>query len=234
MFHRLIAATAFGLAASPALTATVAQTSAFFTLEAVGDVPAGIFITAFDPVLGTRVETDGALAFADSVSDGFTTSDTSEADFGDVSASASADTTGGGEPGTAFGEALVELPLFVENTTDDVLTITGLLDYDLSALVSIDDPVTDDAFAEVLLEFSILGDVIFSQEIFADVGSAADSAAGIFEIPLTLPGNFGADVLLRAESMAFATDVSPVPLPASLPLLAAALAGVAALRRRSA
>lgn len=207
MFKPFATAAALGLAASPALSATIAETSGFFTLEAVGDVPAGISITALDPVLGRDAEADGPLAFAESFSDGFTTPDTTQADFGDLSASASADTTAAGKPGTAFGEAFVDLALFVENTTDEVLTITGLLKYDLSASVSIDG-AADDAFAGAFLDFVIpvAGGSVFTQEVFADLGSPTGAATGEFEIPLTLPGNFGADVFLTSDATAFAAD----------------------------
>lgn len=232
MLSRLLGAAALSVAALPALGATLAQTSGVFTLEAVGDVPAGISITAFDPVLDTASAADGPLSDTAASADGFTTSDTDEADFGDLSAAAIADTTGGGEAGSAFAESFVELPLFVQNTTDDFLTVSGLLTYDLSATVTIDDPSVDQASAGLLLEFVILGDVVFSEQVFADAGMTEDSAVGEFLIPLTLPGNFGAEVSLVAGATASSSDVSPVPLPAGLPLLAAALAGLAALRRR--
>lgn len=233
MFNRLAIAAALGLAASPVLAATVAEVSGTFTLEAVGDVPSGIVIDAQTPVTSETSQTRGAQSSTTTETFGFTTPDTSEQDRGELTAIASTDTTGGGFDNARAG-AFVELPLFVSNTSDDFLTVTGLLKYDLTATVTTDAASTDDIFASLLLEFIIGGGVIFSQEVFADAGSPSDSAVGEFEVPLTLPGNFGAPVSLVATARVFSQEVSPVPLPAGLPLLAAALGGMALLRRRAA
>lgn len=235
MFRSIVAAAALGALSAPALAATVAETSGSFTLGLTGEVPPGLRFTVEDPTLEADEATTGVLSEADAFADGFATPDPTGIDTGEVATTARADTTGGGTPGAAFADALVRIAIFAENTTDDLIFATGRLAYDISAFVAIDDPATDNASAGVLLELFIAGGLVFSDEVLADAASPGEvTSSGVIDLELPLPGGFGAPVVLTLTGTSLVDDVSPVPLPAGLPMLAAALGGLAVLRRRRA
>ena len=245
MFARLpLTAAAVVLAASPGLAATVASSSGTVTLS-FADVPEGVFVfrdedalevQTFAPSFSTTVEVS-TEAVAEEAS-------TEDQDFFDSFCS---DATCS-EPSGPDAESV-----FVQNfdgpnpetVATGPITVLGVLDYDLQAFGRVDDPAGDFAFASTTLEFFVDGDPfgmpLFEASAGVDAPSggnpAADSAVGSFPFDVVLDPEGGgvfdtAELQIRLESVSFAEDVSPIPLPAGLPLLAAGLGGLALLRRR--
>jgi hypothetical protein len=227
MLDRLAIAAALALTAAPALSATVALGSGGFEWTPSADFPEGLALDVSEPGAAADTDTTGIVseASASALPGGGVS--------GTVETEASADATGGGVPGTAFAEAVVDAFIVVENTSAGDLTFSGTLAYDLAASVALDDPLADEALATVTLDLLVNGDEAFSEVLSFDGDSiGSDALAGAFETEFVVAGGGFADVGIVLEATAFSGDVSPIPLPAGLPLLAGAVAGLALLRRR--
>jgi hypothetical protein len=210
MLDRLAIAAALALTAAPALSATVALGSGGFEWTPSADFPEGLALDVSEPGAAADTDTTGIVS----------------------EASASA-LPGGGVPASAFAEAVVDAFIVVENTSAGDLTFTGTLAYELAASVALDDPLADEALATVTLDLLVNGDEAFSEVLSFDGDSiGSDALAGAFETEFVVAGGGFADVGIVLEATAFSGDVSPIPLPAGLPLLAGAVAGLALLRRR--
>lgn len=129
------------------------------------------------------------------------------------------------------------------------VVLGGFIDYNLSVAASVDEASVDRAWASLSLD-------LFAREASTDVttpllmaSARADTAAssdlddqdkveGSLAFNLTLdPGGAGLLSTIEVghffESSAIAEDLSPVPVPATLPLLLAALSGLVLVRRQS-
>ena len=239
-----LAAAAAVLAASPGLAATLASSSGTVALF-FADVPEGVFVFRAEdandvqtiaPSFSTTVEVSTeAQAEESSVED--------QALF-DSSCTVSTCSAPSGPEGFES--------VFVRNfdgpnpeaVATGPITLSGVLDYDLSSLGRVDDPASDSAFALATLEFFIdgdpFGDPFFAASARSDAPGEGNPSTGVesgslpFDVVLDPQGAGILDTVelqLRIKSVSLAEDVSPIPLPAGLPLLAAGLGGLALLRR---
>ena len=242
-----LTAAAVTLAASPGLAATIAESSGTVTLS-FAEVPEGVFVfraedandvqtyvPSFSTTLGVSTE---AVAEESSVEDqdsfdSFCTTSTCSAPV---------------EP-EKFESVFVQNfdGPGADSFAPGPITVSGMLDYDLSAFARVDDPSSDSAFALTTLEFFIDGDPFGTPlfeasarvEVPPEGNATTDTATGTFPFDVVLDPD-GSDIFvfdtvelqIRLESVSFAEDASPIPLPAGLPLLAVGLGGLALLRRR--
>lgn len=237
MIHRIALATALAVVAAPALSASVAEISGSFTLGAQSD-PGGVVIALTGDRIETFDEATGLIADARATASGTAVAGLGELDVGRLDAVATADTTGG-VMGSALAGGLVDLGLLVQNTSQELKTIVGVLEYSLQASLDLDE-AGDDGSASIFLDIIAFRGTDFETVLFSDgldldaasQGVATTSSQAPIEIPLPLPGGFAAPVSIVLGGSASVDDVSPVPLPAGLPLLGAGLLGLAAMRRR--
>ena len=134
----------------------------------------------------------------------------------------------------ALGEALYAVSASVENTTAAPVSIAGQIVYDLRAFAAADAPERDDALAVIGVELLIDDEQVLFEEVVSEVAAPGEAAlSDAFEYELTLPAFGASEVALSVDGFAFVSEPAPIPLPAGLPLAAAALGGLALLRRRS-
>ena len=225
------------LAASPAAAASVAETSGWFALT-FDEVPRGIYVyrdedgggvhdhverftTRFD--LGTEARAEEAVDEQVEVVDSFL-----------------------GAPSVFVQNHDGPNP---EAVAPGPVTLSGVLDYGLSASAAVDDAALDDAMGAVMLEMYVGGDPFdgdepaFRVETWADAGRGAAARRGSHRFDLTIaprtmrfgrPGLETVEIGFFAEAWSAVDDVSPaqVPLPASLPAMIAGLGALAFLCRR--
>ena len=134
--------------------------------------------------------------------------------------------------------------------TPGPVTLSGVLDYALSARAAVDDPALDDAMGAVLLEMYVDGsplggdDPAFRVDAWADAESGSDARRGSHRFELTIDPRvtrFGRNPPWRASRSAssprrgarWTTSPPRFPLPAGLPAMAAALGALSLLRRRA-
>jgi hypothetical protein len=164
------------------------------------------------------------------------------------SASASAKVTAVGAPPVFSDDVIGEIDdrfeavINIENTSDDTVRFTIMLDYVLDASVSFDRPGEEDfaTLAEAYVEFALLDD---NFDLIADISDFAFADADPFgpiltdtvsdslmwEIVLGRGEFVDLDIRLGVIAEAAAT---PVPVPPAMALLPAAFGLMAALRRR--
>ncbi len=214
-------AATLALAASPALSATLAEISGGFSLSAAGEIPRGVEVSLDEPIaFSDTFVTPGSTAEAEADAPG-------DALSGRIEARAFTD-----GDAVALGEGLYVVGAFVENTTGGPLGVSALVDYDLTAFAAAGAPERDDALAAIALELLIDGAQVLFQEVVGEAAAPGEaSLSDAFEYELLLPPFATAEVVLALDGFAFASEPAPVPLPAGLPLLAGALGGLALLRR---
>ena len=223
MSIRIALAATLALAGSPALSATLAEVTGGFALSAMGGLPDGVEVflddpTAFSDVFETRPPRAGeaeAEAGGDALS-------------GRIAASATAD-----GDGAALGEGLYVVGGRVENATDAPVAVPARIEYDLAASARIGAPERDDAIAAIALELTVDGARAFLDEVMRGRESPGEaSVSDAFEYDLLVPALGAAEFALSVDGFAFVSEPAPVPLPAGLPALAAAVGALALLRRR--
>ena len=235
-----VAAAAFSLLAVPVSAATIAETSGSLSLS-FADLPDGVFVDFLGGDVNPETSTDGELSSADAdfaapggpLSLTFSTFARSEATADEVA-----------RDDLPFATA--RLPFFeqylVANTTAQAVSLSGVFSYDLSTSLQLDDPATDSGLAEILISFEAERasggfDRIVDEALRSDAASVGGATASDeVEFTLLVPAGRQIDFTygITARSNAFdASAVAPIPLPAGLPLLAAALGGLALLRRRA-
>ena len=202
----------------------------------------GSFQFSFDFPEGGSVETDDLLVgVPDVVQSGDGVVEGAVDDFGDtgvtdeeedyaISGLATAGTNG--EASILFGPPTYEIVTL--NETESELVASLVVEYTLSASASVDDPSTENASSEISFVFSP-GD--FSADGFIDTLSfdasnpGSDTVSGVFQTDLVLEPSSNQLLTINLAGEASAT-AAPIPVPAALPLMIAALGGLALLRRR--
>ena len=225
MSLRLAVATALGLATHPALASTMSESSAFYGLF-LFDLPPGVTLEASEPVEVMETDLDDFVLDGGAGAGGGI-----DAESGSASADVEIDAGVPGVPASGEGYALFSIVLTLENTTEEALTVSDEIFYDLSASVRLDDPLLDDASAGARIEVLVDGETAFLEEVLQDApGSVAVEDEAPLEFPLLAGGM--SEVAISAEAFATAVDVSPIPLPGAWSLMAAALGGLVLLGRR--
>ena len=224
---RLTLAGVLALAAAPALGATVAEGVASFAVSTMGELPPGVTVFLNEPSRNIYTEETPLRARAEAFADGDGLS-------GEVSSLAVAEADASGEAG-AYSYAEYFVFGYVENVGAEAVTVPVVLDYELFAFAALDDPAVDDAFASASAEVRVNGDEVFLEELLSTVdrGLGEVTASGPFSYDLTIPALSSVDFGIGLIGVAGVEDASPIPLPAALPLLVAALGGLALLRRRA-
>ena len=248
MRSALVAATA-SFVAVPALAASVAQSTGTVRLL-FPDVPPGVFVfrsegnsdvQTYVPSFSTTIDLASGVEAEEAAPD----------DLAEFNSFCTPSSCSGLAPGDTES-------VFVQNydgpnpasVATGPITISGMLEYDLSAFASVDDPDVDLAFATVDLAFFADASSQFDAPLFEASaraespmgGPATDATAGSFAFELTLdPDGRGIfdtiELGVVLEAVSFADDASPagpapIPLPAAMPLFLAGLGGLALLRRR--
>lgn len=125
----------------------------------------------------------------------------------------------------------------VLNGSQNNVKVVFELTYALIGSVAIDNPGLDAAFLNVLFELSTLSGLSLTEEIMLDLPSGGLSDSGNFSdlVSFTLDLNAGEmdAIFLTARLLGTATsEAMSVPLPATLPLVAVALAALRLTGRR--
>ena len=223
---RLAVAAALGLATHPAVAATMSEGSASYVLLFF-DLPPGVTLEASEPVEVMEPDLFGVVADGSSAGAGGGI----DAESGSANSDVEIDTDVAGAPAFGEGYALFSIVLTLENTTEEALTVSDEIFYDLSASVRLDDPLLDEASAGAWIEVLVDGETAFLEEVLQDApGSVAVEDEAPLEFPLLAGGM--SEVAISAEAFATAVDVSPIPLPGAWSLMAAALGGLVLLGRR--
>lgn len=230
---------------SPATAATLAQSAGAFTLR-FPNIPEGVFV--FD-----ATDDSGIASYVSSFSMTFDLSTRARAD---LAAREDVDVLDSYAPVGTVGSSPFVFARNFDGPNPDPdavmrgpVVLGGFIDYNLSAAAAVDDPSVDRAQASLSLD-------LFAREPSTDVttpllmaSARADTATsgdlddqdqveGSLAFDLTLDPN-GAGLLSTIElghffeSSAVAEDLSPIPVPATLPLLLAALSGLVLVRRQS-
>lgn len=234
---------------SPASASTLAQSTGTFTIS-FPDIPEGIFVF-------NAKDDSGTAAY---VPDFSVTYDLSTRARANLAGQEEVDVLDSYGPVNTVGSSPF---IFVRNfdgpnpDPDEVasgpIILGGFIDYNLSVATAVDDPLVDRARAYLELDVSTSGVPT------ATSGASPDEATSLLTISVNADtagsddedeaeGSLAFDVLIDPkeagrfstieigyffESSAIAEDMSPIPVPAALPLFLTALGGLALLRRRT-
>lgn len=240
----ILATVALMLVPMSSAAATLAQSAGTFTLH-FPDIPEGVFVFSAE-------DDSGIASYAPSFS---ATYDLSTAARANVATRMEVDVLDAYAPLDTVGSSPFVFARNFDGPNPDPDTVAvgpivldGFIDYDLSVAAAVDDPSVDRARASLSLD-------VFARATSADETTPLLAASAYADTATTddlddedeVQGSLAFDLALDPtgaglfstieigyffESSAVAEDLSPVPVPAALPLLVAALGGLVLLRRQ--
>ena len=224
MSIRIALAATLALAAQPALSATLAEISGGFALSVPEGLPGGVEVLLDDPIVFSDTFEAPAPSAAEAEAEA-----QGDALAGRIAASAFTD-----GDGVALGEGLYVTSGLAENATGEPVSVSARVEYDLAAFAAIGDPERDDVIAAIAVELIVDEAQVLSEEVVRELAFPGEaSLSDAFAYDLLLPAFGAAEFALSVEGFAFVAEPAPIPLPAGLPTLAAAVGALALLRRGS-